>query len=212
MAVATIVFTVLLIRERINQIEAVRLGFWDNLAYTTSQADFEISRLINTVALAETSLSDEADEELFIRFEVALSRLRGLAEGRTGARILANDRVSETVLSVIQTLESYEDEILNFRSLSLDAQETLKTSLYEVSRDFHRATVTIASLGDQDQKRFFGSLADAARFEILMLGLIALAGGLAFGNAKPPATAIRPSIRISNRAASASEPKKRFWS
>ncbi len=183
MAVVMIVITTLLIFERVRQLEAVRLGFWDNLAYTTSQTDFELVRLIDALSQSEdTELSDVSDE-IFIRFEVALGRLVGLTEGRTGERILSNEEVRAQVFSSIDLLEDLENEILGYASLTRSQQIAVKSSLRDLSADFHRATVTIASLGDRDQSEFYDSLAGAARFEITMILLILGAGTLAFANA-----------------------------
>ena len=181
-AVLMIVFTVLLILERISQIEAVRSGFWDNLAYTTSQADFEIARLTNTLLRSRSGLPIEQTDDVFIRYEVALGRLVGLSEGRTGQRILGNEGVRDAVLSITATIENLEADILGFSGLSSMRQDEVITSLQQLSDEFHLATVTIASTGDQDQTEFYESLAAAARFEIFMLLLIASAGVLAYFN------------------------------
>ncbi len=178
-----IFITIFLIWERIVQIQAIRSGFWDNLAYTTSQTDFELARLIDTLVQAEAVDGPEQSERVFIRYEVALSRLIGMTKGNTGERILANDSVREFVLSTLRSLEALEEEVLAFTSLPADRRDAVLKSLREISADFHRATVRIASLGDRDQAAFFLSLASAARFEILMLGLIGFAGALAFTNA-----------------------------
>ena len=183
MAVATIGFTGFLIMERIRQIEAVRTGFWDNLAYTTSQADFEIARLINALAVPDDVQSTGARDEIFVRYEVALGRLVGLTEGDTGRRILANEAVRKTVLSIKEAMADLEQDIGNYPGLSPQEKKAVLSSLGSLSDEFHRATVTIASLGDQDQTDFYRSLADAARLEILMLLLILIAGALAFANA-----------------------------
>ncbi len=182
-AVTMIFFTVYLIWERINQIEAIRTGFWDNLAYTTSQTDFELVRLVDAVAQSTTAGTEVAFDDLFVRYEVALSRLVGLTEGQTGQRILSNASVRDTVLSAFGSLEALEEDVLQFPSLPAVEQDAVLTALREISTEFHRATVTIASLGDQDQTSFYRTLAKSARFEILMLTLIAFAGALAFANA-----------------------------
>ena len=183
MAVIMTVFTVFLILERISQIEAVRSGFWDNLAYTTSQADFEIVRLIDSLSQIESDVPEAKKSDVFIRYEVALSRLVGMTEGGTGERIMSNEAARDLILKSKSALENMEQAILDYGTLSPDQQQNVKSDLRAVSRDFHRATVTIASMRDRDQSEFYQDLARAARFEIFMLTLILLAGGVAFSNA-----------------------------
>ncbi len=183
MAIAMIALTAYLLLERVRQLEAVRTGFWDNLAYTTSQADFELVRLIDALSQSATIDPVDFDDNVLIRYEVALGRLLGLTEGSIGQRVLNNETVSDLILSSIQSLEELEGDILAFSNLTGSQKNAVHSSLRAISSDFHRATVTIASLGDRAQSDFYSSLADAARFEMLMLGLILGAGSLAFANA-----------------------------
>lgn len=183
MAVVMIVVTVFLIIDRSRQVADVRSVFWRNVAYTTSQSDFELARLIDTLVQSRDADSAVGATEIGDRFEVALSRFIGLTEGRNREQIFVHDSARATVRNNVSVLETLEPDIVQFAVLNRDEQNALLAELRALSKKMHATTVNVATTDDVQKTEFYNKLVENARLEILLLGLVFLAGATAFANA-----------------------------